>query len=44
MFGCPQFSTEELDEATIAGWLDRRLELPAAGIARPDQEWNRLPC
>jgi hypothetical protein len=42
MFGCVQFSTEEFDEATIAGWVDRYLALLAAGTARPDQEWNRL--
>lgn len=42
MFGCIQFSTEEFDESTIAGWVQRYCQLLAAGTTRPDQEWNRL--
>jgi hypothetical protein len=42
LFGCVQFSAEEFDEATIAGWVDRYCVLLAAGAAHPDREWNRL--
>jgi hypothetical protein len=42
LFGCVQYNTEEFDDATIVEWTARYRRLLTAGVAEPDQAWNRL--